>query len=237
MARDGDSWWLDESSYAGRENLDEQHARRYDDKEDAHAADEVSLLQEAGVLGPTSTVVDIGAGTGQFALAAAAVCERVVAVDVSPVMLARLEQKIARDGVGNIEATRAGFLTYRHEGAPADVVYSRYALHHLPDFWKAIALSRVADMLRPGGVMRLWDVVYAFEPVDADRQIDAWIEETMAADVEHGWTRAELAEHVRDEHSTFTWLLEPMIEHAGFAIVEKSYSPSGIFAQYRCRKR
>lgn len=25
-------------------------------------------------------------------------------------------------------------------------------------------------------------------------------------------------EHVRDEHSTFTWLLEPMIERAGFAI-------------------
>jgi len=237
MARDGDSWWLDESSYAGRENLDEQHARRYDDKEDAHAAEEVSVLQEAGVLGPTSTVVDMGAGTGQFALAAAAVCERVVAVDVSPVMLARLEQKIARDGVGNIEATRAGFLTYRHEGAPADVVYSRYALHHLPDFWKAIALSRVADMLRPGGVMRLWDVVYTFEPVDADRRIDAWIEETMAADIDHGWTRAELAEHVRDEHSTFSWLLEPMIEHAGFVIVEKSYSASGIFAQYRCRKR
>jgi hypothetical protein len=39
-----------------------------------------------------------------------------------------------------------------------DPVYSRYALHHLPDFWKAIALTRAADLLRSGGVPRLWDV-------------------------------------------------------------------------------
>jgi len=115
-------------------------------------------------------------------------------------------------------------------------VYSRYALHHLPDFWKAIALVRVADMLRPGGVLRLWDVVYGFEPTDAERQIEAWIAETMATDVEHGWTRAELAEHVRDEHSTFTWLLEPMIERAGFDIVEAEYSAS-VFARYVGKKR
>jgi len=41
-------------------------------------------------------------------------------------------------------------------------------------------------MLRPGGVLRLWDVVYSFELADAERRIDAWITETMAADVEHG---------------------------------------------------
>ena len=94
---------------------------------------------------------------------------------------------------GNVEVAHARFLTYRHSGPPADLVYSRYALHHLPDFWKAIALVRAADMLRSGGVLRLWDVVYGFEPQDADRHIEAWIAHTMAADVEHGWTRAELA--------------------------------------------
>jgi FkbM family methyltransferase len=77
-------------------------------------------------------VVDIGAGSGQFALAAAAACRRVVAVDVSPVMLARLAENIDRFAVSNVEAVCAGFLTYRHSGEPADVVYSRLALHHLP---------------------------------------------------------------------------------------------------------
>ena len=237
MTRTPDSWWPDEIERAGRENLDELHVERYDSKEDADAGTEIHRLQEAAVLGPTSGVVDLGAGTGQFALAAAAVCRRVVAVDVSPVMLARLRDKIDRNGASNIEAVHAGFLTYRHSGPPADLVYSRYALHHLPDFWKAIALARMADVLRPGGVLRLWDVVYGFEPADAQRGIDAWIAETTSTDVDHDWTRPELAEHVRDEHSTFTWLLEPMIERAGFHIVEADYSPSGIFARYLCRKR
>jgi FkbM family methyltransferase len=237
MARDPDSWWLDERAHAGREHFDEQHARRYDAKMDAQAADEIRLLQEAGALDRTCSVVDIGAGSGQFALAAAPVCGRVIAVDVSPVMLARLAENVARRAVRNVEAVRAGFLTYRHEGEPADVVYSRFALHHLPDFWKAIALGRIADMLRPAGVLRLSDVVYGFEATEAERRIEAWITETMTADVERGWTRAELAEHVRDEHSTFTWLLEPMIERAGFDMIDASYSASGVFAKYLCRRR
>jgi ubiquinone/menaquinone biosynthesis C-methylase UbiE len=236
MARDPDSWWLDERRHAGREHFEEQHARLYDAKEDAQATEEISLLQGAGILGPGCSVVDIGAGSGQFALAAAEVCERVVAIDVSPVMLARLAEKLDRRPASNVEAISAGFLSYRHSGAPADVVYSRYALHHLPDFWKAIALCRIADVLRPGGVLRLWDVVYGFEPADAERRIEAWITDTMTTDVERGWTRPELAEHVRDEHSTFTWLLEPMIERAGFDIIDADYSGSGMFARYLCRK-
>ncbi|HEV2060953.1 MAG TPA: hypothetical protein VGR11_16505 [Solirubrobacteraceae bacterium] len=52
-----------------------------------------------------------------------------------------------------------------------------------------------------------------------------------------GWTRAEIAEHVRDEQSTFTWLLEPMIARAGFEIIDATYSGSRMLAQYLCRKR
>jgi SAM-dependent methyltransferase len=177
MEREAESWRLDERAYAGRENLDARHARRYDAKEDAHASEEVRLLQDRGVLGPTTSVVDLGAGTGQFALAAAEVCRRVVAVDVSPVMLAPLAEKVAAGGFDNVE------------------------------------------------------------PAAAERRIDAWIEQTTSAGVEEGWTRSELAEHVRDEHSTFTWLLEPMIERAGFAIADATYSPDGIFARYLCTKR
>lgn len=202
MGGDGDSWWLDERAHAGREHFDEEHARRYDAKMDAQAAAEVALLREAGALGPGCSIVEMGTGTGQFALAAAAICERVIAVDVSPVMLARLIEKLDRSSVSNVETVNAGFLTYQHLGGPADVVYTRFALHHLPDFWQAIALRRMADLLRPGGVLRLSDVVYNFEPDDAERRIEAWITETMAPDFEGGWTRAELAEHVRDEHST-----------------------------------
>jgi ubiquinone/menaquinone biosynthesis C-methylase UbiE len=239
MPRDRDDvaapgWLLDEVANAGRENLDEAHAFRYDVKEDAGAPHEVRLCQTLG-LGPESTLVDLGAGTGQFALAVAAVCGRVVAVDVSPVMLDRLRAKVSDSGVGNIEMVQAGFLTYEHAGGPADFVYSRYALHHLPDFWKAVALGRLHQMLRPGGVLRLCDVVYHFEPGEAVDRLASWCS-SAGSGGDDGWSRVELEEHVRDEHSTFTWILEPMMERAGFRVEEASYSTDGIVATYVVRR-
>jgi ubiquinone/menaquinone biosynthesis C-methylase UbiE len=151
-------------------------------------------------------------------------------------MLAVLREKLAAAGLRNVEPVCAGFLSYEHDGPPADVVYSRFALHHLPDFWKAMALHRMAGMLRPGGVLRLSDIVYGFDASDAERRIEAWMTATVAADAETGWTRAELAEHVRDEHSTFTWLLEPMIERAGFEIVDATYGADAMEADYLCRR-
>jgi SAM-dependent methyltransferase len=136
--------------------------------------------------------------------------------------------------VTNIEVVEAGFVSYDHHGEPADLVYSRYAVHHLPDFWKGVALARIRRMLRPGGVFRLWDVVYHFEPADAEDRIERWCA-TGAADANADWSRAELEEHVRDENSTYTWLLEPMVKRCGFTIEDAEYSDDGIFAKYVLR--
>ncbi len=79
---------LDEVASAGRENLDAGHVSRYDSKEDADAANEVTLCREFG-LTKESVVVEFGTGTGQFAMVVAPACARVVAVDVSPPMCHR----------------------------------------------------------------------------------------------------------------------------------------------------
>jgi SAM-dependent methyltransferase len=226
-------WRLDELSHAGRENLDAAHAERYDGKEDAAAEDEVRLLHEFG-LGSDSLLVEFGAGTGQFTVEVAAACERVIAVDVSPVMLRRLEQKVAAAGLGNVEIVRSGFIGYEHDGPAPAFVYSRFALHHLPDFWKAVALQRIRGMLAPGGIARIWDVVYDFEPAEADERIEAWCA-SAGTQVEGEWSRAELEEHVRDEHSTFSWLLEPIFLRCGFEIARAEHSGDGILARYVLR--
>jgi ubiquinone/menaquinone biosynthesis C-methylase UbiE len=228
-------WRLDERASAGRENLDATHVSRYDAKEDGDPLGEVRLLQRLG-LDATSTVLDLGAGTGQFTLAVAPICSRVVAVDVSPVMQELLRRKVEASGHGNIECVSAGFLSYEHSGEPVDFAYSRYALHHLPDFWKAQALVRLGRVMRPEAVLRLWDVVYSFQPDEAEERIERWCA-SGGTGVETDWIRAELEEHVRDEHSTFTWLLEPMIERSGFRIDDADYSPDGMFARYIARRR
>ncbi len=223
---------------AGRENLDADHVARYDSKEDAGAVDEVELLKTVG-LTSSSVVVEFGVGTGQFTLAVAPQCRRVVAVDVSPPMLARLRTKIDAANLGNVDVVQSGFVSYEHFGDAVDVVYSRFALHHLPDFWKGVALARMHRVLRPGGVLRLWDVVYNFEPHDAEARIEAWCatgsDSATFEPLEDGWARWELEEHVRDEHSTYTWVLEAMFERTGFAIEQAEYAADAMTAKYVLR--
>jgi ubiquinone/menaquinone biosynthesis C-methylase UbiE len=227
-------WLLDEVGSAGRENLDAAHVARYDAKEDADAEHEVQLCESLG-LSSSSTVVEFGSGTGQFAIAVSSRCARVVAVDVSEVMHRRLIAKLESTEVGCVEPVHAGFLTYRHTGAPAEFAYSRHALHHLPDFWKAVALDRIHAILRPGGILRLWDVVFNFRPSDAAARIENWCA-TGASSAEGDWSRAELEEHVRDEHSTFTWIIEPMAVRCGFSVEAADYSDDGITAKYVLRR-
>jgi hypothetical protein len=66
-------------------------------------------------------------------------------------MLEVLRHRAAAAGVANLACVQAGFLSYQHPGPPADRVYTRNALHQLPDFWKAVALDRIGRMLRPQG--------------------------------------------------------------------------------------
>jgi SAM-dependent methyltransferase len=218
---------FDELAHAGPEHLDPVHVAAYDDKSAFDAADEVELLRRHG-LREGATLVDLGAGTGTLALAAAGACARVVAVDVSPAMVAAMREKVARARVTNVDCVQAGMLTYEHRGPPADVVYSRNVLHHLPDFWKLVALERVASLLRPGGTFRLRDIVFSFDAGDAESHLRNWFENSG------NWRREELEAHLRDEHSTFTWLLEAMLERARFEIRDADYDDRRVFARYVC---
>jgi SAM-dependent methyltransferase len=228
------SWLFDELLHAGSEHLDPAYVATYDRKAQTDPSDDLARLRSLG-LDHTSTLVDFGAGTGTFALAAAPVCRRVVGVDVSPAMLAHLRQHAAARGLTTIETVHSGFLSYRHTGERADFVYSRNALHHLPDFWKGIALQRVAAILRPGGIFFVRDLVYSFDPRDAGEVIETWLAKAPLRS-EDGYTTDDLATHVRTEYSTYSWLLEPLLERAGFKIQDAEY-PSPVFAAYTCLKR
>jgi hypothetical protein len=76
----------------------------------------------------------------------------------------------------------------------------------------------VAEVLTPGGTLRLRDLVFSFDLPDALARIAHWLHTATATRPEDGWTGAELETHLRDEYSTFSWLLEPLIRRAGFEI-------------------
>lgn len=224
-------WQFDERAHAGPEHLDPGYVAGYDAKSGVDAAAELGLLRAHG-LGSATTLVDFGAGTGRLAVVAAPHCRRVVVVDPSRAMLALARQRATAAGHRNIAFVNAGFLSYEHEGERPRVVYSRNALHHLPDFWKGVALARVRDLLATDGVFVLRDLVFSFEPREADGRVADWLADAAASPAE-GWTRAELEEHVRTEHSTFSWLLEPLLERAGLRILEAAHD-RGFYSTYVC---
>jgi ubiquinone/menaquinone biosynthesis C-methylase UbiE len=224
---------LDELAHAGPEHLDDTFITGYDRKQGyPDPAEDLAAFEEHG-LGPASRVVDLGAGTGQFAIPAARRFGHVTAVDVSPAMVAALREKASTAGLANMDFVKAGFLSYTPE-EPADGVYTRNALHQVPDFWKALALARIADMLRPGGVLRLRDLIYDFQPGQAGDIFDGWFT-NAAADPAQGYTAADYAEHIRTEFSTFRWLLEPILAATGFEIVNVSFERH-LYGAYTCVK-
>ena len=235
MTQQRPAWWPDELAHAGDEHLDTSYVAGYDQKSKTDPSEDVAVLRALG-LDSSSTVVDLGAGTGTFAFAIAPYCGRVVAVDVSPAMLSIMQTRAEQEHLENIEVVRGGFLSYEHTGGPADFVYSRNALHHLPDFWKVIALTRVANMLRPGGVFRLHDLVFDCQPQEIDPYVQGWLGGAVA-DAAEGFTKPEFETHLREEYSTFSWLLGPMLERCGFEIQDLRQRPGRPYAAYTCVKR
>lgn len=227
-------WTLDELAHAGPEHLDPAFVATFERKQGPDPVDDVAVVRAHG-LDAGSTVVDLGAGTGRFALAIAPHCRRVVAVDVSPAMLAVVRDAVARRGLANVDVVQAGFLSYAHAGPPADVVYTRNALHQLPDFWKVQALARIAAMLRPAGVLRLRDLVLDCAPEETEAVVERWLA-GAATDPATGYTADDLAEHLRTEHSTYRWLLEPMLDATGFDVVDVAYRRQ-TYAAYTCVRR
>lgn len=228
-------WLIDELAHAGPEHLDPDFVTGYDRKQGhPDPSDHLAELEARG-LDKSSTVVDLGAGTGQFALAAAARFGRVVAADISPAMIASLRARAAERGLANLECVRAGFLSYEHTGEPADGVFSRHALHQLPDFWKTQALVRIAAMLRPGGVLLVRDLIYDFAPDEARQVFEQWFA-GASTDPAAGYTADDYVEHIQTEHSTYRWLFEPMLEACGFEIVDVAYE-GRVFGAYTCLKR
>jgi SAM-dependent methyltransferase len=224
-------WWLDELAHAGAEHLDAEYVAGYERKAGFDPSDDLDALQRHG-FGSDSMVVDLGAGTGAFAISAARLCRHVIAVDVSPAMTHALRARVDALGIDNVTVVEAGFLSYNHVGERPGFVYTRNALHQLPDFWKAIALERIASLLAPGGLLRLRDLVFDFDPADANQHIEAWLA-GAATDTSRGWTAAELAEHVRTEFSTYRWVLEAMLERTGFRVVERQFRKS-VYGAYTC---
>ncbi|WP_425450214.1 class I SAM-dependent methyltransferase [Virgifigura deserti] len=166
-------WHYDELRQVGLDFEDAAAVAAYDRNQGSSHVEDNALLDRLEIQAD-HVMIDLGAGTGAFAVEAAKRCRKIFAVDVSGAMLA-FETRAADAGVDNIAFRKGGFLSYEHEEPLADLVVTKYAPHHFPDFWKAVALLRINRMLRVGGVLFLRDVIFSFPLAHYRAGIDAWI--------------------------------------------------------------
>jgi len=228
------AWHFDEFKMVGVDFESAAQVGTYDRNQTSSTPEkEQALVNRLGIL-PGQIVIDLGAGTGTFAIQAAMAGASVHAVDVSQAMLAYAEIKAQKVGASKVKFHRAGFLTYEHQDSLADVVITKNALHILPDFWKMTAFLRIAALLKPKGKFYLRDAIFSFPPTEYKTAIDKWIKLVAKPDGQ-GWTAKDFEMHVREEHSTFAWIIEAMLTRSGFDIVEVNYQ-SPTYAEYLCIK-
>ena len=225
------TWQYDEFTYTGTDYGDPEEVAQYEARmSELRDFDvEAGEIMAAIGLAPGHTLLEVGMGTGWFALRAAAHCRQVYACDVSRAMVDHARRRAAREGIGNIAIHHAGFLTYVHEGEPVDAVVSQLAMHHIPDFWKAIALRRIAAALKPGGMFWFTDVVFGFDPGEYEQAFDEALASFPPA------FRAPWVGHVNREFSTQSWIMEGLLERAGFRIESAGPGPL-LTLSYLCRK-
>ena len=108
------------------------------------------------VLDSPGDVLDIGGGTGGFAVRVAELGHRVSVVDPSPDALAALDRRAQESGVADRVTGQQGDLSSLLDVVPAgsvDVVLCHGVLEFVDD--PAAALATIAEVLRPGGTLSL----------------------------------------------------------------------------------
>lgn len=164
-------------------------------------------------------IADIGCGNGVLATEAALMGAEVDAIDISPAMLA-LAEIYARDRKAKVATQSAGLLSFAYRPESYDLIVSEFTLHHLPDFWKAVAMSRIFRALKPGATFYLRDIVYTAMPDAIERDVEQWADFQIK---NHDFARESVVTHMRDEYSTFGWVMERMLTDVGFTLVSADY--------------
>jgi 2-polyprenyl-3-methyl-5-hydroxy-6-metoxy-1,4-benzoquinol methylase len=223
LARD---WYYNERRQLG---LDSAVASIYDrhDDSDLRARAALSML---GVQRGWR-VADIGCGNGLLAVESALMGADVDAIDISPAMLA-LAKIQASDRKVAIRTQSAGLLSFAYKPNSYDLIVSEFALHHLPDFWKAVALARIFGALKPGASFYLRDIVFVSMPDGVDRDVGAWADFNIK---NHEFDRDGVVTHMRDEYSTFGWVIERMLTDVGFTLLSADYH-APLHGTYLLRK-
>lgn len=118
------------------------------------------VLDRVG-LRPGEAVLELGPGPGAFTLEAARRVGprgRLIAVDIQPAMIARLEEKVRAAGLENVETHVASAFELPLPDSSVDRAFLITVLPEIPD--QVRALREVHRVLKPGGILSITEEFY-----------------------------------------------------------------------------
>lgn len=201
---------------------DESHAKFRDVEKESN-----DIFNYIGIADP-GNLVDFGCGTGAFIRIADSKGWRCTGVDVSNAMLSYAKSLSVGDSISYVSG---GFLTFEGDEGNFDLATSSFSFHHLPDFFKFIALKRVRSLLRDDGYFFIQDVI--IEKGDYEANINALIDYQFS--VGGDFLREDVIQHFKEEFSTFDWIIEGLIKRSGFMIEKKQFQ-GGLLGWYLLKK-
>ena len=227
----------DEFAQAGASFQDAQRAKMWEERARKLGADPDAMVEHVCrclEIQRDHVLVDIGAGAGGFAVGVAARCRHVYVVDISEHMLKLARARAAASHVDNITFMHAGFLTFEIEAESCDHVVATAALHHLPDFWKMVAVRRIYQVLKDGGRLYLGDIAHSFDVDEYERVFARDLAEMRKRTGDEGLVE-DAVTTIREEFGTFDWITEGILTRAGFRVDEKQVR-SKTWVNWVCTK-
>ncbi|MDY7081026.1 MAG: class I SAM-dependent methyltransferase, partial [Halobacteria archaeon] len=123
----------------------------YDDMATEAHSDAAARVVELALqdIDPSTTVLDIGAGTGAVTLELAPHVSHITALDISEGMLEKAREKAEERGIENVNFREGRFRSLGD--IEVDIVVSNFAMHHLNDEEKKEAVEEIRSVLADRG--------------------------------------------------------------------------------------
>ncbi|WP_167751373.1 MerR family transcriptional regulator [Lentibacillus salicampi] len=147
-----DKWNFDKQAAGYDQNI-KMAGYRFNVHQDYDKA--LSKAAETTQLNPGEVCMDIGVGTGNLGAKFLNQGARVIGVDQSGEML-----KVCHEKYPAIETRKGHFLALPLLDKEVDTIVSSYALHHIPDNEKLLALEEMSRVLKGEGQICLVDLMF-----------------------------------------------------------------------------
>ncbi|WP_284140239.1 MerR family transcriptional regulator [Virgibacillus sp. LDC-1] len=214
--------WTDRWNFDGQAHKYDQRIKTEGHVFNVHEGYEAALAMVENIVqkGREATCLDIGIGTGNLGSRFLSYDMKVIGVDQSEKMLEKCKEKHPE-----IECRKGHFLILPIIDNQIDVIVSSYALHHLPDEEKLLALEEMTRVLKPFGQICIADLMLVDE-VHRHKVLEGYRERGNTVAVES----------IEDEYYANQALLVSWFEHHGFLVETYQFNDILSMIYAKCKK-